>query len=176
VIVEKLIPGPIRFSLPSMTVPILVTGSWEDTVMLSLYYRWVLQALSAFKFLHSRSVYLKSFSSEFVWLRSDYSLAITGFISASAPEIEKEFRTDGINEINKREREEAEQLGTVPIVLNEEDENVSGCCLFWDEGEWVGDGEFTYDEILNKSPETGSVEEDLSVEPCPSCPYKIDTD
>src|SRR5689334_21587189 len=50
--------------------------------MLSLYYRWALQSLSAFSFIHSRSIYIISFSSPCVWLRSDCSLAITGLISA----------------------------------------------------------------------------------------------
>lgn len=49
---------------------------------LSLYYRWALQSLSAISYLHSQGIFLRVFSSQMVWVRSDFSLAITGFINA----------------------------------------------------------------------------------------------
>ena len=87
--------------------------------MLSLYYRWALQVLSAFSFLHSRSIYVRSFSSRFVWLRSDFSLAITGFICATAPAIEQEVKTDAAQEARLRKQDRAAVLG-MPSSRDEE--------------------------------------------------------
>lgn len=81
-VVEKLSPGPFGLRLPVMTVPVPETPSPNDKVMLSLYYRWALQGLAALSFVHSHSIYLRTFSAQQIWLRSDYSLAITGFINA----------------------------------------------------------------------------------------------
>jgi hypothetical protein len=78
-----------------MTIPIPEKQSREDKIVLSLHYRWTLQALSALGFMHSKSVNIKISDSTNVWLRSDYSFALTGFICAWAPEIEKRFRADG---------------------------------------------------------------------------------
>lgn len=61
VVVEKLMPGPMCFPLPALGVPVTQTLSREDRVMLSLYYRWALQVLSAFSFVHSRPMYIKNF-------------------------------------------------------------------------------------------------------------------
>lgn len=82
IVVEKLSPGPFNLKLPVMTVPLPSTPSKNDKIMLSLYYRWALQGLSALGFVHSHSVYLRTFSTQQIWLRPDYSLALTGFISA----------------------------------------------------------------------------------------------
>ena len=68
--------------LPAFKTPISSSSSRKDVLVLSLYYRWALQSLSAISFLHSHAIYLRVFSSQMVWLRSDFSLAITGFINA----------------------------------------------------------------------------------------------
>jgi hypothetical protein len=162
VIVERLNPGPMQFAMPAgLTTPVPATPFREDTVMLSLYYRWALQVLSAMSFMHARSIYLKSFSSESVWLRSDYSLTITGFICATSPAIEDEFRRDAIVAINERKRNIAGQSGCIPILIDVDDKDAMVSPWFWDEGEWVGNGTFEYEEVLDKPCHNGSVEEDL---------------
>jgi hypothetical protein len=82
VVVEKTRFGPFDITLPAMTVPVPETPTRMDRVMLSLYYRWALQGLSALSFLHSHSVFMRAFSSQQIWLRSDLSLALAGFVSA----------------------------------------------------------------------------------------------
>lgn len=62
----------------------------KDGIMISLYYRWALQSLSALSFLHAHDVYVESFDNELVWLRPDLSLAITGFISNTIIGVEEE--------------------------------------------------------------------------------------
>ncbi|KAF1943798.1 hypothetical protein EJ02DRAFT_299859, partial [Clathrospora elynae] len=69
IVVEKLTPGPNWGGLPVMTMPVVLPNqSRENRLMLSLYYRWALQALSAICYLHSRSIYIKTFSAGHVWL------------------------------------------------------------------------------------------------------------
>ena len=65
-----------------MTLPLPPKLALEDRIVLALYYRWGLQALSALSFIHSKDVVLCNFSMDVVWLRSDLSLAVTGFLSA----------------------------------------------------------------------------------------------
>ena len=48
----------------------------------ALYYRWALQALSAVSFLHSHGILTKGFGYKNVWLRSDFSIALTGFVNS----------------------------------------------------------------------------------------------
>jgi hypothetical protein len=63
VVVERLSPGPLKsLALPTLTVPVLDSPSLNDNILLSLYYRWALQALSAIGFLHSHSIFIKFFS------------------------------------------------------------------------------------------------------------------
>ena len=163
-IVERLTPGPLCHLLPAMTVPVLQTLSQTDRVMLSLYYRWALQVLSAFSYLHSRSMYIKNFSSQLVWLRSDYSLAITGFICMSALEIEEDFKRDAAEEVRQRKQDTADIWGSASGYPTEEEEDeVETSAWFWDEGEWVGDESIMYDESATGDCERGSVKEDLSV-------------
>jgi hypothetical protein len=162
IIVEKLNPGPMHFATPvGITTPVLSAPSRSDTVMLSLYYRWALQVLSAMHFMHARHMYLKTFSSEFVWLRENYSLTITGFICATSPEIEEEFRRDAIVAINETRRDIAGQSGGIPVLINVDDKDAVVSPGFWDEAEWVGNGTFEYEEVLGKRCHDGSVEEDL---------------
>lgn len=165
VIIERLHPGPMAFAMPvgmsTTTTTTMDVASREDTVMLSLYYRWALQVLSAMQFMHTRHLYLKSFSAEFVWLRSNYSLAITGFICATAPAIEEEFRRDALAAINERREDVARQLGSVLVLIDVHDEDAMVSPGFWDEGEWVGNGTFEYEDVLGKPWHCGSVEEDL---------------
>jgi hypothetical protein len=161
--------------VPVINIPISEKQSREDRIVLSLHYRWALQALSALGFMHSKSVNIKIFDSANVWLRSDYSLALTGFICAWAPEIEKRFRADGRTEIKRQEKEERENqawMAGVPVEdivektataeeSGDEDEDCGGG-IPWDEGEWVGSGNFNYDDVHEASPEErASVQEDL---------------
>ncbi|KAI4695875.1 uncharacterized protein J4E88_000045 [Alternaria novae-zelandiae] len=108
VVVEKLVPGQLkRVEVPAMTVPVVAqTMSHDDKIMLSLYYRWAIQALSAFRFMHARSMVIGFFSSQLVWIRPDFSLAVGGFISATATEIEDEFWKDAA-ECSKAIRQES---------------------------------------------------------------------
>jgi hypothetical protein len=81
-VLERLWPGPFDLKMPVMTVPVPANSSRGDTFMLRLYYRWALQGLSALATLHSKDIYLRTFSTEQIWLRSDLSLALTGFVGA----------------------------------------------------------------------------------------------
>ncbi|KAL2814772.1 hypothetical protein BJX63DRAFT_431163 [Aspergillus granulosus] len=44
-----------------------------------------LQTLSALRFLHAHSICLGDFSYYFIWLRSDFSAAVTGFVGGTLP-------------------------------------------------------------------------------------------
>ncbi|KAJ4371055.1 hypothetical protein N0V86_008750 [Didymella sp. IMI 355093] len=82
-LVENLVPGPLHLmALPELSSPATPVLSPNNVLALSLYYRWALQALSAMSFFHQHGIFLRVFSSQMVWLRSDFSLAITGFINA----------------------------------------------------------------------------------------------
>jgi len=154
IVVEKLCPGPLSFTIPVMTVPVAQTISQEDKIILSLYYRWALQALSAFRFMHSRSVYVGFFSSQLVWIRSDFSLAVTGFISAGATGIEDEFWKDAAEE-SKARREES----SASQEEDHEGNSASGCD--WSDGEWAGDERMLYYESCEEDAQQGSVQGDL---------------
>jgi hypothetical protein len=79
---ERVFPGPFDLTLPTMNVPVSSSQNTNDKLMLSLYYRWALQDLSALSVLHSNKIYLRTFSSQQIWLRSDFSLALSGFVGA----------------------------------------------------------------------------------------------
>jgi len=64
--------------------PGAATSNLNDILVLALYYRWALQALSAMSFFHDHGIFLRVSTSQMVWLRYDFSLAITGFIKGSA--------------------------------------------------------------------------------------------
>lgn len=160
-IVERLNPGPHWGDLPVMTTPVQETPSREDKIMLALYYRWALQALSALNFFHSRSVYLTFFSSRNVWLRSDFSLAITGFISVEGPELDADALRDAWKQSKRDERQERDYQAFVagrtqePEPSDEESDEDSeeipeGFSESWSEGEWAGDGNaLFYDDYFN---------------------------
>src|SRR5690349_10547884 len=74
-----------------MKVPVPADPGRNDKSMLSLYYRWGIQGLSALSALHSRGIYLRTFSSQMIWLRSDYSLALTGFVGADITDDETDY-------------------------------------------------------------------------------------
>jgi hypothetical protein len=77
------VPGPLHLmALPELSSTATPVLSPNDVLALSLYYRWALQVLSAMSFFHQHGIFLRVFSSQMVWLRSDFSLAITGFINA----------------------------------------------------------------------------------------------
>jgi hypothetical protein len=146
-----------------MRVPVAQTLAREDRVMLSLYYRWAVHVLSAFSFMHSKSVYIKFFSAQLVWLRSDYSLAITGFISASAPEIEAELKRDAAQEVQTAKRENADFWAANPDLAKKAiGQFAEPSDWQWDEGEIAGNEEITYDEISGCI-NGGCAKEDLSV-------------
>jgi len=81
-VLERVWLGVFDFRIPTMEVSVLETQTRNDRVVLSLYYPWALQRLSALEFAHSRSVFLRNFSAQMVWVRADYSIALTGFIGA----------------------------------------------------------------------------------------------
>lgn len=94
-LIERLWPGPFNFDLPVMTVPFPAQPSREDKMMLSLYYRWALHGLSALSALHAQKIYLRTFNQDMIWLRSDYSLALTGFVGADITGDETEYGEAG---------------------------------------------------------------------------------
>ena len=94
-LIERLWPGPFNLTLPVMTVPVSADPGRNDKTMLSLYYRWALQSLSALGALHSRGIHLRTFSSQMMWLRSDYSLALTGFVGAEIADDETNYGEGG---------------------------------------------------------------------------------
>jgi hypothetical protein len=118
--------------------------------MLALYYRWALQSLSALSYFHSRSVYPTFFSATNVWLRPDYSIAITGFISVEGPELDADSRRHAWKEARRRERRErdfeawaAGRSREPEASEGSEDESEDIPEDFhggWDICEWVGDG------------------------------------
>jgi hypothetical protein len=160
IVVERLEPGPWE-TVPVMTIPLSMQTSREDRIMLSLYYRWALQVLSAMKFAHSRSVFFRNFCSRLVWLRSDFSLAITGFYCASAPEIEREKNKEGKIEARMRMIERYGPHGDAPSMPGpEQDEEYLSSP--WTEGELFTDG-YMGDDIWEGDDEHGYVKRDLSV-------------
>ena len=146
VVVERLEPGQLkRVEVPAMTVPVVAqTMSHDDKIMLSLYYRWAIQALSAFRVMHARSMCIWFFSSQLVWIRPDFSLAVGGFISASAQEIEDELVKDAEEDTKAAQREHDLMFENVPEI-----ENTASCG--WSEGEWAGD-DMTYDMVHHEDP------------------------
>jgi hypothetical protein len=145
-----------------MTVPLPNEISRADRILLSLYYRWALQALSALKFAHSRSVVLRNFGSHLIWLRPDFSLAITAFFCASAPEIEERERKESAIEGRMRGIERRNSLcnpfqGPHLETENSDEEHFSSP---WSEGEWLTDS-YMEDDIRLEDNEYGCVKEDL---------------
>ncbi|KAI4630120.1 hypothetical protein J4E80_001053 [Alternaria sp. BMP 0032] len=118
--------------------------SHEDKIMLSLYYRWAIQALSAFRLMHAKSMCIGFFSSQLVWIRPDFSLAVGGFISASAQEIEDELWKD-TEEDTKAARREANFIDE----NGREIESTASCG--WSEGEWAAD-DMIYDMVHHEDP------------------------
>jgi hypothetical protein len=160
IVVERLEPGPWQ-TVPVMMVPLPMKTSREDRIMLSLHYRWALQVLSAFKFAHSRSVFFRNFCSRLVWLRSDFSLAITGFCCASAPEIEEEENKEAKIEARMMKIERYGSHSDLPSMPGvEPDEEYF---LFpWSEGELITDG-YMGNDTWEGDDEHGYVKGDLLV-------------
>lgn len=101
--------------LASLTLPILniqpsIDPSWtllrrdREYHLLSLFQMWALQTLNAIVFCHSRSVYLVDFSVKQVWIQSDFSAALTGFVTAALP-AEEWMYLDNDNTKPQRTRE-----------------------------------------------------------------------
>ncbi|KAI4642010.1 uncharacterized protein J4E79_011536 [Alternaria viburni] len=153
-----------------MTVPVPEEPSREDRIMLALYYRWALQSLSAISYLHSRSIYLTFFSSTNVWLRPDYSLAISGFISVDGPELDADSRRDAWKKEKRYERRERRvqkwRAAGAPISEyprdesegeseDESDDIPEDFSGGWDTCEWAGDGgTIYYDDYPTEFPRT----------------------
>ncbi|PGH08044.1 hypothetical protein GX51_01485 [Blastomyces parvus] len=92
---ERLTPGPlVKLTLPPLTLPV-VTPSAKDKLILALYYRWALQALSALHYIHTRSVYPTDFGRNSIWVRADMSIAVAGFTSAAIPTPVPEYDEHG---------------------------------------------------------------------------------
>lgn len=84
--------------------------------MLSLYYRWGLQSLSAIQYMHAQNIFIRNFSTPLVWLRNDFSLALTGFVSAvkeidprTEPDDDKEY-DDGTYQVCERQYQQFSSL------------------------------------------------------------------
>jgi hypothetical protein len=137
-----------------MTVPFPKEMSREDRIMLSLYYRWALQALSAIKFAHSRSVFFRNFCYKLVWLRSDFSLAITGFFCAAVRE--SKGHDDGKN-AGKWKNYEPPFMEREPEISDEE-----YLASSWSDGELITDNSMD-DDIWEGDDEYGFMKGDLSV-------------
>ncbi len=125
--------------------------------MLALYYRWALQSLSALSFFHSRSVYPTFFSSTNAWLRSDYSLAVAGFINVDGPELDADSRRDAWKLAKRNERRErrhqkcASGRAREPDSPDEEssddnEEMPADFSFSWDTVEWAGNGSLYYED------------------------------
>lgn len=83
---ERLNPGPFAdMALPPLALPLPSELGLQDQTLLALFYRWALQTLSALHFIHCQSMVLIDFCSESIWLREDFSAAITGFIYTEVP-------------------------------------------------------------------------------------------
>ncbi|KAF2742024.1 hypothetical protein M011DRAFT_472602 [Sporormia fimetaria CBS 119925] len=104
IVLERPEVGPlVRLTLPALEIEqkgdsLFTAQSKENGILLALYYRWALQALSALRFFHAHGIYVKVFTARNVWLRSDYSLAIVGIISAVVegdPITQEEFGEGG---------------------------------------------------------------------------------
>ena len=77
-----------------------------------------------------------------MWLRSDFSLAITGFVCADAPEIEEESKRDELLQERKDRGELSQPQGSHPYVPSMELSEGDGQyrCFPWSEGELIFDG------------------------------------
>ncbi|EFR05292.1 serine/threonine protein kinase [Nannizzia gypsea CBS 118893] len=92
---ERLTPGPLdNIRFPPLSLPIQ-TPSTQNRILLTLYYRWALQSLSALHFMHSKSMYLTTVGNTFTWLRSDMSIAITGLTCVACPTLVPEWDDHG---------------------------------------------------------------------------------
>ncbi|UPX20656.1 uncharacterized protein EKO05_0010882 [Ascochyta rabiei] len=70
-------------TLPNIIAPIINSSPQEDKIVLSFYYRWALQTLSAISFLHSHRTIISNFGVlGSHWLHPDFSIALTGFVNA----------------------------------------------------------------------------------------------
>jgi hypothetical protein len=178
VVVEKPAIGPLsQLSFPKMGLS--VPYEKRDKTLLCLYYRWALQALSALEFFHSHKIYLRTFSERMIWLRADYSLAVTGFISAVKDQGLANIEEDGEKFQVPRWNvpDQAEGLKWGPISYHQpddslefdQDQDISGNprpCVKADLSQWAV---FTWRLMTNTSnpePETsyGRSGEDFSLE------------
>jgi len=55
---------------------------------LALHQRWALHYLSACRYIHGKGIVINAPPGECIWLRSDLSLAVAGFVDASCPDLE----------------------------------------------------------------------------------------
>jgi hypothetical protein len=93
---EFVSPGPLEaIRLPLFPVPVIgnstsgLSSLTSHPPLLLLYHRWALQTLSALHFLHTHAVYLSNLCASSIWIRPDFSAALTGFISATLPTAEQ---------------------------------------------------------------------------------------
>lgn len=94
-LLEKLDPGPLGVT----TLPLLTTSLTSHTSSvtrtcpkmetespsLCLYYRWALQSPATLAFRHEHGVYLMDFSLSTIWIREDFSIALSGLVNATIP-------------------------------------------------------------------------------------------
>lgn len=75
----RLRPGPIPWDLPRAD---------SSDIILALYQRWAMQVLSALVFLHERGVVLDAVSHDSLWLREDFSVAVSCLVHAGCAAIQ----------------------------------------------------------------------------------------
>jgi hypothetical protein len=87
-------PNPGRF-------PAEIPGVDESDAFLALCQRWAMQYLSACRFAHNAGVIIAASPDHISWLRSDFSLCVAGFVTASCKDlnVDAHWQSGGIGEI-----------------------------------------------------------------------------
>jgi hypothetical protein len=77
-----------RIKIPSGGIWTFNKPDERDDVVLALYQRWVMQYLSACRYIHARGIVINAPVDESIWLRSDLSIVVAGFTAASCEELD----------------------------------------------------------------------------------------
>jgi hypothetical protein len=77
-------PSTYRLERPPSVIFQFIAPQEKHDTVLALHQRWALQYLAACRHIHAKSIVLNAPSvAESIWLRSDFSLVIAGFVAAS---------------------------------------------------------------------------------------------
>ena len=112
-VLEKLSHGPLKtFTLPLLSMPINKhTWTARDGALLALYIRWSLH-LIALSSLHFHFVFAGHFNHHSIWMRSDLSLSLTGFLQARVEGEDEDAIDDDIGEASYENGEEFNYIDT----------------------------------------------------------------